>query len=116
MLLGAAAATTAAAYIAASRRDVDGTTEIAALVVMAAGVTAGIGAYRLASGIIAITSLLLVEKSRLAGTDDRRRCGRFRAAASLIRSRHKGAASRSRTSVAGEFHIAGTEVWIASAG
>ena len=65
VLLGAAAAITAAAYVAASRRDVDGTTEIAALVVMAAGVTAGIGAYRLASGIIAITSLLLVEKSRL---------------------------------------------------
>ena len=54
-----------AAYIAASRHDVDGTTEIAALVVMAAGVMAGIGAYRLASGIIALTTLLLVEKSRL---------------------------------------------------
>ena len=65
VLLGAAAAITVAAYVAGSRRDVDGTTEIAALVVMAAGVTAGIGAYRLASGIIAITSLLLVEKSRL---------------------------------------------------
>ena len=65
VLLGAAAAITVAAYVAASRRDVDGTTEIAALVVMAAGVIAGIGAYRLASGIIAITSLLLVEKSRL---------------------------------------------------
>ena len=56
VLLGAAAAITAAAYIAASRHDVDGTTEIAALVVMAAGVMAGIGAYRLASGIIALTS------------------------------------------------------------
>jgi uncharacterized membrane protein (DUF4010 family) len=44
---------------------VDGTTEVAALVVMAAGVLAGIGAYRLASGIIALTTLLLVEKSRL---------------------------------------------------
>jgi len=65
VLLGAAAAITAGAYIAASRHDVDGTTEIAALVVMAAGVMAGIGAYRLASGIIALTTLLLVEKSRL---------------------------------------------------
>jgi len=65
VLLGAAAAITAAAYIAASRHDVDGTTEIAALVVMAAGIFAGLGAYRLASGIIALTSLLLVEKSRL---------------------------------------------------
>lgn len=65
VLLGAAAAITVAAYIAASRHDVDGTTEVAALVVMAAGVLAGIGAYRLASGIIALTSLLLVEKSQL---------------------------------------------------
>jgi uncharacterized membrane protein (DUF4010 family) len=65
VLLGAAAAITATAYFAASRHDVDGTTEVAALVVMAAGVLAGIGAYRLASGIIAVTSLLLVEKSRL---------------------------------------------------
>lgn len=35
VLLGAAAAITAAAYVAASRRDVDGTTEIAAPVVVA---------------------------------------------------------------------------------
>ena len=36
--------------------------QIAALVVMAAGFIAGIGAYHLASGVIAITSFLLVEK------------------------------------------------------
>lgn len=65
VLLSAAAAITVAAYIAASRIDVDGTTEIAALVVMAAGVFAGVGNYRLASGIIALTTLVLVEKSRL---------------------------------------------------
>ena len=65
VLLSAAAAITAASYIAASHHDADGATEIAALVVMAAGILAGIGAYRLASGIIALTSLLLVEKSRL---------------------------------------------------
>ncbi len=35
------------------------------LVVVAAGVFAGLGSFRLASGIIAILSLLLVEKSRL---------------------------------------------------
>ena len=45
--------------------DVDGTTEVAALVVLAAGVLAGIGSIRLASGIIALATLLLVEKSRL---------------------------------------------------
>ena len=54
-----------AAYVAGSRREVDGTTEVAAVVVVAAGVVAGLGAHRLASGIIALTSLLLVEKSRL---------------------------------------------------
>jgi uncharacterized membrane protein (DUF4010 family) len=65
VLLGAAAAITVAAYAVASRQDVDGTTEVAALVVMAAGFIAGLGDYRLASGIIALTTLLLVEKSRL---------------------------------------------------
>jgi uncharacterized membrane protein (DUF4010 family) len=65
VLLTGAAAITIAAYVSASRRDVDGTTEVAALVVVAAGLLAGIGSYRLASGIIAVTCLLLVEKSRL---------------------------------------------------
>ena len=35
-------------------KDVDGTTEVVALVVLAAGVFAGIGSIRLASGIIAL--------------------------------------------------------------
>ncbi|HLG57584.1 MAG TPA: MgtC/SapB family protein [Vicinamibacterales bacterium] len=55
----------AAAYVAGSRHDVDGTTEVAALVVLVAGMLAGIGSVRLASGIIALVTLLLVEKSRL---------------------------------------------------
>jgi uncharacterized membrane protein (DUF4010 family) len=55
----------AAAYVAGSRHDIDGTTEVAALVVLAAGVLAGMGSVRLASGIIALETLLLVEKSRL---------------------------------------------------
>jgi len=54
-----------AGYVAASRRDVDATTEVAALVVVAAGILAGTGRAALASGVIAITALLLVEKSRL---------------------------------------------------
>jgi uncharacterized membrane protein (DUF4010 family) len=54
-----------AAYAAGSRQDIDGTTEVAALVVLAAGVLAGIGSVRLASGIIALVTLLLVEKPRL---------------------------------------------------
>jgi uncharacterized membrane protein (DUF4010 family) len=52
-------------YIAASHREVDATTEAAALIVIAAGLAAGIGWVALASGIIAICALLLVEKSQL---------------------------------------------------
>jgi uncharacterized membrane protein (DUF4010 family) len=65
ILLAGAVAIVAAAYAAGSLRDIDGTTEVAALVVLGAGVLAGIGSIRLASGIIALLTLLLVEKSRL---------------------------------------------------
>lgn len=65
ILFAGAVALVAAAYVAASRHDVDGTTEVAALVVLAAGLLAGMGSVRLASGIIALLTLLLVEKSRL---------------------------------------------------
>jgi len=65
VLLAGAAAITAAAYVARMWDDVDGTTEVAALVVIAAGVIAGAGSHQLASGIVAVTTLLLVEKSRL---------------------------------------------------
>ncbi len=65
VLLGGAVAFTLAAYVAASRRDVDGTTEAAALVVLASGVLAGLGEIRVSSGIIALLTLLLLEKSRL---------------------------------------------------
>ena len=64
-LLAGATAIIVAAYVAASRNDIDATTEVAALVVLAAGVLAGLGSFRLASGIIALLSLVLVEKSRL---------------------------------------------------
>jgi len=65
ILLAGAVAVIAAAYVAGSRQDIDGTTEVAALVVLAAGLLAGLGSVRLASGIIALLTLLLVEKSRL---------------------------------------------------
>lgn len=65
VILSGATALIVAAYVAASGRDIDGTTEGAALVVLTAGLLAGIGSYRLSSGIIAVTCLLLVEKSRL---------------------------------------------------
>jgi len=64
-LLAGGAALVVAAYVAASRTDVDGTTEVAALVVLAAGALAGAGRLALASAIIAASALLLVEKSRL---------------------------------------------------
>jgi uncharacterized membrane protein (DUF4010 family) len=67
VLLAGAAALVVAAYVAASRRDVDGTTEAAALVTLAAGFFAGTGQLALASGMVALTTLLLVEKSRLHG-------------------------------------------------
>ena len=54
-----------AAYTAASRVEVEGTTEIAAFVVLLAGVIAGLHKLRLASATIALTTLLLVEKSKL---------------------------------------------------
>jgi uncharacterized membrane protein (DUF4010 family) len=54
-----------AGYAAVSRSDPDGTTEIAGFVVLAAGALAGAGQMRLASAMIALSALLLVEKSRL---------------------------------------------------
>jgi len=54
------------AYVLASRSgEVDGTTEVAAFVVLAAGVLAGIGRLDVASALAAVTALVLVEKSRI---------------------------------------------------
>ncbi len=65
ILLTATAALVVAAYTSASRHDVEATTEVAALVVLGAGLVSGLGHLRLASAIFAITVLLLAEKSRL---------------------------------------------------
>ena len=65
VLAGGAAALVVAAYVAGSRREVDGTTEVAALVAIGAGILSGAGHIAIASGIIAATALLLIEKSRL---------------------------------------------------
>jgi uncharacterized membrane protein (DUF4010 family) len=67
VLLAGVVAIVIVAYFAASRTEIDATTEVAALVVVVAGVLAGAGHVTLASGITAITVLLLVEKSRLHG-------------------------------------------------
>jgi uncharacterized membrane protein (DUF4010 family) len=65
ILLAGAVAVVGAAYVARSRHDIDGTTEVAALVVLSAGVLAGMGLIELASAIIALVTLLLIEKSRV---------------------------------------------------
>jgi hypothetical protein len=63
-LVAGAVAITTAAYVARMRSDVDGTTEVAALVVVTAGVVAGVGGHQVALAVIAVTCVLLVEKSR----------------------------------------------------
>lgn len=65
VLLAASAALVVAGYIATSRVDVDATTEVAAFVVLAAGTATGAGHMVLGSAVIAVTALLLLEKTRL---------------------------------------------------
>lgn len=65
VILAGAASIIVLGYRSASRTDVDATTEVAGLVVLAAGCLAGLGYLALSGGIFALTSLLLVEKSRL---------------------------------------------------
>lgn len=67
ILLAGGAALIVVAYASASRRDVEATTEVAAMVVLGAGLLGGMGHLRLASAIFAITVLLLAEKSWLHG-------------------------------------------------
>lgn len=54
-------------YRSVSRYDTDGTTEVAAFAVMAAGVLSGAGFIRVGAAVMAITLLLLVEKRQLHG-------------------------------------------------
>ena len=68
VLMAGGVALVVAAYVAASRREIDATTEVASLVVLAAGLVAGIGFWAIAGGAIALTTLLLVEKSRIHET------------------------------------------------
>jgi len=81
ILLGAGAALVIAAYAAGSRRDVEATTEVAGLVVLAAGFLAGVGQLALASGMVALTVLMLLEKSRLHAWAARLNDAEVRAAA-----------------------------------
>lgn len=81
LLMAGAVALVVAAYVVASRRDPDGTTEVAALVVLGAGLLAGTGQWVLAGGAITVTALLLVEKSRLHSIAERLNDTSLRAAA-----------------------------------
>jgi len=65
VLLGATGALVVVGYAAASRIDIDGTTEVSAIVVLAAGTLAGAGQMALGSAVVAATALLLLEKTRL---------------------------------------------------
>lgn len=68
VLLGGAALLVAAAYVIASRRgsaNPDGTTEVAALVVLGLGAAAGMGHLRIVSAAGVIVVLALSEKSRI---------------------------------------------------
>lgn len=75
-LVAAAALLTVGAYVVTAQKGagqnaIDGTTETAALVVLALGVLAGGGALRLAAGLAALVVLALAEKQRLHGWVDR---------------------------------------------
>jgi uncharacterized membrane protein (DUF4010 family) len=65
LLIAGALALTVAGYVRASKHDIDATTEVAALVVIGAGVLAGVGELRLSAALTTITVLLLAEKPRL---------------------------------------------------
>jgi uncharacterized membrane protein (DUF4010 family) len=90
VLLAGSAALVVSAYVAASRTDIDGTTEVAALVVIAAGTLSGAGQTVVASAVVAATTILLLEKTRLhtlaARIDDAalRASARFGALACII--------------------------------
>ncbi|HEX6107660.1 MAG TPA: MgtC/SapB family protein, partial [Gemmatimonadales bacterium] len=69
VLLTGGAALAVAAYVIASRTsgDPDGTTEAAALLVLAVGALCGMGQGRLGSGIAAVAVVALAEKTRIQG-------------------------------------------------
>lgn len=71
VLLAGGAALVVVAYQAAAARDPDGTTEVAAIVTLAAGVLGGLGHLAFSSAVVAVTALLLIEKSRVHALVDR---------------------------------------------
>jgi len=71
LLIAGALALIVAGYIRASKIDVDATTEVAALVVLAAGLLSGLGELRFSAALTTMTVLLLAEKQGLHKFVDR---------------------------------------------
>lgn len=71
LLVAGALGLVVAGYVRASKKDIDATTEVAALVVLGAGVLGGLGELSLSAALTTITVLLLAEKPRLHGLVDR---------------------------------------------
>lgn len=66
-LIAGALGVIVASYVRASKNDIDATTEVAAIVVIGAGVLGGLGQLRLSAALTTLTVLLLAEKPRLHG-------------------------------------------------
>ena len=66
-LIAGGIAVIVAGYVRASRKDIDATTEVAAIVVLGAGLLGGVGQLRLSAALTTVTVLLLAEKPRLHG-------------------------------------------------
>lgn len=67
LLIGGGLGVIVAGYVRASKRDIDATTEVAAIVVIGAGVLAGLDQLQLSAALTTLTVLLLAEKPRLHG-------------------------------------------------
>jgi len=71
LLLAGGVAVIVAGYVRASSKDIDATTEVAAIVVLGAGALGGLGFLRLSAALTTLTVLLLAEKPRLHGFVER---------------------------------------------
>lgn len=71
LLIASALAVVVTAYARASKADIDATTEVAAIVVLGAGLLGGLGDLRLSAALTTMTVLLLAEKPRLHGMVER---------------------------------------------
>lgn len=71
LLVAGALGLVVAGYVRASKNDIDATTEVAALVVLGAGVLSGLGELRFSAALTTLTVLLLAEKQGLHRFVDR---------------------------------------------